>query len=149
MKHFLAALVILVSLSACNTQKPASEAGPDASDTKQAPAVEKKERDISNETLVALDPDIQAYVDKVENTKAANDASGNAASKEALVKAYIEFGDYMQYSSPISPRQGKYHRALVEYRHALEIDPGNKKADGERMQIENIYSSMGRPIPGS
>jgi hypothetical protein len=53
----------------------------------------------------------------------------------------------MTYESPVSPRQGKYHRALIEYRHATQLDPHNQKALKEIQQIEDIYRSMGRPIP--
>ena len=42
----------------------------------------------------------------------------------------------------------KVCRALIEYRHALELDPDNEKAQIEIAQIEDIYRSMNRPIPG-
>ena len=146
MKILLASLAMLLAVSACNTQKPASEA---EGDSQQAATVEKKQRDISTETLVGLDPDIQEYADRVAEAQAAFETDGDGSSRTALLDAYIAFGDYMQYNSPVSPRQGKYHRALVEYRQALELDPGNSKVQGEIAQIEGIYKSMGRPIPGS
>jgi hypothetical protein len=150
MKPILAALAIALALTACNSQKPASDAEADGTAVEQAaPAVEKKQRDISTETLVKIDPDIQTYADHVDEAKAAFEASGDKDSKEALIAAYVEFGDYMQYTSNVSPRQGKYYRALVEYRHARDLDPDNVKVQGEIDQIEGIYRSMGRPIPGS
>jgi tetratricopeptide (TPR) repeat protein len=106
------------------------------------------QRDVSTETLLQIDSDIQSYADAVDAAKAAFDADANAANKEQLVKAYVAFGDYMQYESSVSPRQGKYHRALIEYRHALELDPGSTKITAEIAQIEDIYKSMGRPVPG-
>lgn len=104
-------------------------------------------RDVSNETLVALDPEIQTYIDRVAEAKAAV-KEDDAESQMALIESYVAFGDYMTYDSPVTPRQGKYHRALIEYRHALELDPDHQKAQVEIAQIEDIYRSMNRPIPG-
>ncbi|MFA6234289.1 MAG: hypothetical protein WC824_08910 [Bacteroidota bacterium] len=136
--------VILLStvflLSACgqkqDTPPDTSAEQPSAAATQSAPA-----RDISTAALVKIDEDIQKYSDAVDAAKSKGD-------KVKLLKAYVAFGDYMQYESSVSPREGKYHRALVEYRNALELDPGNQKIVSEITQIEDIYRSMGRPIPG-
>lgn len=139
-------LVAAVLLVACNTEKPAADATatPQPSATAQSAAP----RDVSTATLVAIDEDIQPYADAVDAAREAYEAEASDAAKAALVKAYVDFGDYMQYDSSVSPRQGKYHRALLEYRHALDLEPGNANVLGEIAQIEEIYRGMGRPIPG-
>ncbi|MDX9757646.1 MAG: hypothetical protein RBU27_00655 [Bacteroidota bacterium] len=139
-------LVAVVFLVACNTEKPAADATatPQPSATAQSAAP----RDVSTATLVAIDEDIQPYADAVDAAREAYEAEASDAAKAALVKAYVDFGDYMQYDSSVSPRQGKYHRALLEYRHALDLEPGNANVLGEIAQIEEIYRGMGRPIPG-
>lgn len=106
-------------------------------------------QDVTDATMLKLDPGMEVYIDKVKEARAAYDKTPNDMTKATLVKAYNAFGDYMQYQSPVSPRAGKYHRALMEYKHALALDPHNEKATKEATQIENVYRSMGRPIPNS
>jgi hypothetical protein len=36
---------------------------------------------------------------------------------------------------------------LKKYRRVLELDPGNTEASENKKQIEDIYQSMGMPIP--
>jgi tetratricopeptide (TPR) repeat protein len=142
--YILSALLLLTV--ACSKQQGADEKqqADSAAENADAPA----QRDISTATLVQIDPEIQKYEDAVAAAKKSYDAGQSGDSKAALVKAFTDFGDYMQYESPVSPRQGKYHRALIEYRHALVLDPGSSKILGEITQIEDIYRSMGRPVPG-
>jgi tetratricopeptide (TPR) repeat protein len=140
MKTAIFFLSTIVLFSACGQKQDATseqaKEQPAAGMTQTPPA-----RDISTAALVKIDEDIQKYADDVEAAKSKGD-------KVQLTQAYVAFGDYMQYASSVSPREGKYHRALVEYRKALELDPTNQKVVNEITQIEDIYRSMGRPIPG-
>jgi ABC-type enterochelin transport system substrate-binding protein len=151
MKYTLLALVVAFALTGCDTtnkqaaEQAAQQGAPQTAANTQAPA----KQDISTEALAKIDPDVVTYDEAVAKAKSAYDAKKDAASKTALVEAYVRFADYMTYESPVSPRQGKYHRALVEYRHALALDAGNEKVLKEISQIEDIYRSMGRPIPGA
>ena len=45
------------------------------------------------------------------------------------------------------PPKKKYRPALRRYRRVLELDPSNKEAAANKKQIEDIYESMGMPIP--
>ena len=140
------AMLAVTLLGACNTK---NEAADGAQPQTGAPAVATEgKRDVSTATLVAIDPEIKSFDEAVATAKSAYDKQSNDANKTALIDAYMRFADYMQYESPVSPRQGKYHRALIEYRHVLELDPANEKAEAEIKQIEDIYRSMGREIPG-
>lgn len=143
---FLAAVL----LSACSQQNETEETAGDAAQEMSTSAEQSKtpDRDVSTEALVKIDPAIQEYADKVEREKSAYEKQPDEEGKAELVNAYVEFADYMTYESPVSPREGKYHRALIEYRHALELDPDNSKVIAEIQQIEDIYRSMNRPIPG-
>ncbi len=150
MKNIAVLAMTVLLLSACSQQNETEETAGDAaqemsSSTEQANTAD---RDISTETLVKIDPAIQEYADEVEREKRAFEKQPDEESRAELVNAYVEFADYMTYESPVSPREGKYHRALIEYRHALELDPGNSKVIAEIQQIEDIYRSMNRPIPG-
>ncbi len=125
-----------------------SAAGRSAAGRSAAESETRPKRDISNAALIAIDEDIRKFTDDLDAAKSAFETAPSEGNKKKLILAYVALGDYMQYDSSVSPREGKYHRALVEYRHALELDPGNQKITGEIAQIEDIYRSMGRPIPG-
>ena len=106
-------------------------------------------QDISIAALAAVDPSVVSYQTAVDKAKKSYDAKHDDASKKTLVDAYIAFASYMTYDSPVTPRQGKYRKALIEFRHALTLDPENAKVKNEIEQIEAIYRDMGRPIPSS
>lgn len=146
MNKTLVFLFTAALLAACQpkpSEETTGQAKPAAGAEQAAP-----KRDVSTATLVKIDEDIQPFADAVDAAKKSYDSDTSPANKEKLLNAYVAFGDYMQYESGVSPRQGKYHRALIEYRHALELSPGNEKILGEIAQIEDIYRSMNRPIPG-
>ncbi|MDW8467488.1 MAG: hypothetical protein RML35_15420 [Chloroherpetonaceae bacterium] len=73
--------------------------------------------------------------------------SGKAQEKKAeLVKAYMEFANYMTFSAPVPPAI-KYQPALKAYQRVLELEPNHAEAMKNKQQIEEIYKAMGRPIP--
>jgi tetratricopeptide (TPR) repeat protein len=139
-------LTAILLLSACGEKQETDET---VDKGYQSEMAEAPERDISNEALLEIDGNIQPYIDAVEASYTAHQENPGDATRQALVDAYVDFGDYMQYDTDVTPRQGRYHRALIEYRHALELDPDNQKVIDEIAQIEEIYESMGRPIPAS
>lgn len=142
--------ITVLLLSACSQQNETEKTAGDTAQEMNASAEKSgtSDRDISTEALVKIDPAIQEYADKVEREKNAYQKQPDEESRAELVNAYVEFADYMTYESPVSPREGKYHRALIEYRHALELAPDNSKVIAEIQQIEDIYRSMNRPVPG-
>jgi hypothetical protein len=146
----IAAALLIVVVSGCEPRKEhgkeavAQSAG-ERPDPKNTPP--PAHQDVSTATLAGIDPGIQAFADAVEKARSSYDKKSSPAAKAALVDTYVKFGDYMQYESPVSPRKGKYRRALMEYRHALQLDPQNSKVQKEIQQIEEIYRSMNRPIP--
>ena len=146
MKYVLLPLLMVFALSACQ-QETAEDMNTDEQQNPQMEAQKQPDADISTATLAEIDPLVEDFSNGVDKAQKRYDEDPSQANKEALVKAYVAFGDYMTYESPVSPRKGKYRRALQEYRHALELDPSNEKVLAEIKQIEDIYKSMGRPIP--
>ncbi|GAB4365758.1 MAG: hypothetical protein OHK0021_09350 [Bryobacter sp.] len=70
----------------------------------------------------------------------------DAAVKTTLVEALVGAGDSYMYNNQLPPVR-KYPTALRFYRRAVELDKNNKVAKDNVATIENIYKSMGRPVP--
>ena len=73
-------------------------------------------------------------------------APKSAESQKAFVDAYVGQGDTLMNDASLPPRM-KYPQALKAYRKALEYDKANKHALAQIKTIEDIYKSMGRPVP--
>lgn len=67
--------------------------------------------------------------------------------KKALGQALADRGYAKMMDEDAAPRV-KYRAALADYRLALKADPNNAKAKENKKTIEDIYKSMGRPVPG-
>lgn len=67
-------------------------------------------------------------------------------NKKALIEKHMAAGNYLMFQAELNPKK-KYGPALKHFKRVLELDPGNQEAMNNRMQIEDIYNSMGRPIP--
>ena len=73
------------------------------------------------------------------------DAKQPAVAK-ALIGAHMAKADFFMTNDSVAPRL-KYTTALREYRKVLTYDKANKKATDNIKVIEDIYKSMGRPVP--
>ena len=76
---------------------------------------------------------------KYQKTKSDDD-------KKAAVEKQMEAANYLMFQADLPPKK-KYRPALRRYRRVLELDPSNKEAAANKKQIEDIYESMGMPIP--
>jgi hypothetical protein len=85
-----------------------------------------------------------------ELSKAAYDFENNFKKdnnlKKELVTKHMAAGNYLMFDANLSPKK-KYRPALKHYRRVLELDANNAEAQRNKTQIEEIYTSMGRPIP--
>jgi tetratricopeptide (TPR) repeat protein len=147
MQRFSILLLAIFLIAGCSKEQVDGQSENGSTTTTTDGNAQMPKQDISDKTLTGIDGHISLYIDKLATAKNNYEAQGSDETKANLVNAYIAFGDYMTYESPVSPRKGKYRRALLEYRHALELDPDNEKVLTEIKQIEDIYASMGRPIP--
>ena len=68
------------------------------------------------------------------------------AIKAALTDANMALGDFNMFNEQMPPFR-KYPAALRAYRQVLTYDKANKKAATNIKTIEDIYKSMGRPVP--
>lgn len=83
---------------------------------------------------------------KVEELQKAYESDTSEARKKELVTALVSNADYYMYKAELPPRE-KYTKALALYRRALKLDPENETAKDSIQTIEDIYRSMGRPVP--
>lgn len=71
----------------------------------------------------------------------------DAKLKDAYVKATVNLADAYMFNDALPPRE-KYRNALQFYREVLKTDSKNEHAMAAKTTIEEIYKSMGRPVPG-
>ncbi|MBN8585094.1 MAG: hypothetical protein J0M37_08355 [Ignavibacteria bacterium] len=96
--------------------------------------------------------DTQGDTKAVEMMKAADDAeakylkSKSDADKKEYITKQMGAANYLMFEANLSPKK-KYKPALQRYNKVLEIDPKNAEAMENKKQIEDIYQSMGMPIP--
>lgn len=65
-------------------------------------------------------------------------------------KNYIELSNKLAYETMMAryiPSKERYPKSLKLYRAVLKVDPKNETATMWKQQIEDIYRSLGRPIP--
>lgn len=106
--------------------------------------------------LVAADPAVEQakkkiadkkYDEAITSLESAHKAKPKSPElQKALVDAYMAKADYFMTAESVPPRQ-KYPEALRSYRKVLAYDKDNAKAKQNVAMIEDIYKSMGRPIP--
>jgi hypothetical protein len=81
--------------------------------------------------------------DDSENNYKKNNTEQN---KKELIAKHMAAGNYLMFEAKLSPKK-KYGPALKQFKRVLELDPANQDAMNNKTQIEDIYTSMGRPIP--
>jgi hypothetical protein len=73
-------------------------------------------------------------------------AAAVTADKQRQAQQLAEEAEKIMLDPDLPPRD-KYPKALGMFRDALKIDPGNALATQSITLIEDIYKSMGRPVP--
>ncbi len=88
--------------------------------------------------------DTAALDAKIEQAEAKAKAAGaSKTDKQAAAAAYLERANVFYTASNPS----LYKFALRDFRRTLKYDPANEVARDRKQQIEEIYKSMGRPVP--
>jgi len=104
----------------------------------QAPHAQgHQDMDLGKAPTVTATSDLDAKIAKLEKA---------GGSKKELSELYSQRGNARMMDNQASPHV-KYIAALHDFRHALQLYPGNKQAAQNKTLIETIYKGMGRPIP--
>ncbi len=110
----------------------------------------KNDQNSQDQTNTESEGKGDAKADQVQ--KEADDADAkyektkSDADKKIAIDKQLTAANYLMFEANLSPKK-KYKPALKRYRRVLELDPGNKEAQENKQQIEDIYQSMGMPIP--
>jgi hypothetical protein len=95
----------------------------------------------------ASDPDVDKLVAAAQKLeKQAKAKPKDAKLKLKVAEAFYQAGHTMMMSPKLAPRV-KYRGALAHFRTTLKYNSKHVKAAEEKKTIEDIYKSMGRPVP--
>lgn len=92
------------------------------------------------------DQKAEQLVKEADDADAKYQKSKSDADKMTCITKQLTAANYLMFEANLSPKK-KYKPALQRYRRVLELDPSNKEAKDNKQQIEDIYQSMGMPIP--
>ena len=133
-----------------NNQKPQQNQQQQPGDKNQMPD-DSIHRNLSK-TNTDNTKDTEGDTKAQDMMKAADDAeakyvkSKSDADKKEYITKQMGAANYLMFEANLSPKK-KYKPALQRYNKVLEIDPKNAEAMENKKQIEDIYQSMGMPIP--
>lgn len=92
------------------------------------------------------DPKSEEYMKIADDAEAKYLKSKSDSDKKDYITKQMTAANYLMFEANLSPKK-KYKPALQRYNKVLEIDPKNAEAMENKKQIEDIYQSMGMPIP--
>jgi len=92
------------------------------------------------------DPKADQLSKEADDADAKFQKTKSDADKNTCILKQLTAANYLMFEANLSPKK-KYKPALKRYNRVLEIDPGNSEAMENKKQIEDIYTSMGMPIP--
>ena len=135
MKPILAILALILVITV-NAQKPPTTGGP-----KGVKEAQQDTQQVSDATLKKLEATYTA-------TKASYDKNPKDAKlKKKYVDATYAVGLGRMYSVSLPPRL-KYTSALTAFREVLKADPKHGGAKKDYKMIADIYTKMGKAVPG-
>lgn len=86
------------------------------------------------------------YTNEADEADSKYVKSKSEKDKQECILKQMKAANYLMFEADLPPKE-KYKPALQRYRRVLELDPKNEEAAANKMQIEDIYRSMGKPIP--
>lgn len=94
----------------------------------------------------ANDPKAEQMIKDADDAEAQYKKTNSETDKKNCINKQLSAANYLMFEAALSPKK-KYKPALQRYRRVLELDPKNTEAAENRKQLEDIYESMGMPVP--
>ncbi|MCC6866472.1 MAG: hypothetical protein IT280_09980 [Ignavibacteria bacterium] len=149
-------LVILFIFTSCtkevpkellNTQKPQQDQQQVEKNTIPDDSIHRNiKQNSENQTDTKGDPKADEYMKAADDAEAKYTKSKSDIDKKEYILKQMTAANYLMFEANLSPKK-KYRPALQRYNKVLEIDPKNAEAMANKKQIEDIYESMGMPVP--
>ena len=107
----------------------------------------KQEQQTESDTSKSKgDPKADQLTKVADEADAKYQQTKSEADKKECITKQLTAANYLMFEANLSPKK-KYKPALQRYRRVLELDPNNMEAAENKKQIEDIYQSMGMPVP--
>ena len=105
-------------------------------------------KDKSEDTKIDVKGDTKAeqLVKEADDADSKYQKTKSETDKRVCINKQLSAANYLMFEANLSPKK-KYRTALLRYRRVLELDPNNSEAAENKKQIEDIYQSMGMPVP--
>jgi len=108
--------------------------------------VQQDKTQTENNSAGQRDEKAETLVNTADESLAKYNSDKSESNKKDVVAACVAAANYLMLEANLPARE-KYRPALKYYRKVLELDPKNEEAMKNKKQIEDIYESMGMPIP--
>lgn len=148
MKKITIAVLSLILISGCSKMEEKKPAGDNKNPSNETVDPHSNMSGSKSDNKSSSQKDDKA----TELVNLANDAiekySGDKSdgNKKEAVSTCLAAANYLMFEAGL-PAKEKYRPALKYYRKVLELDPKNSEAMTNKKQIEDIYESMGMPVP--
>lgn len=148
MKKIISLLAITVLLSSCSKmqeKKPTGESKMPGQENSKMPNSGSNSQ-TENNSSGQKDEKAETLVKQADDSYTKYTGDKSEGNKKQVVSSCMAAANYLMFEAGLPPRE-KYRPALKYYRKVLEADPKNEEALKNKKQIEDIYESMGLPIP--
>lgn len=104
------------------------------------------ENQSGNENQNMGDEKVLKYTSEADESDLQYQKSKSEKDKKECINKQLKAANYLMFEADL-PSKEKYKPALMRYRRVIELDPKNEEALANKQQIEDIYRSLGKPIP--
>lgn len=148
MNKIIILLLISFFASSCSKMQEKKPTGDTKTPGTEIPKTPKSENNTQKENKSSdmKDEKAETLVKSAEDAITNYSADKSAENKNKVVAKCLAAGNYLMFEADLPPKE-KYRPALKYYRKVLEADPSNAEAIKNKTQIEDIYKSMGMPVP--
>jgi len=136
---FILPLLVGLLLAGCNDNIEVGQS-PDAKTEQKQPPIDSTPTQKPSADLAALEKASTAA--RAELAKAPKDPELIKKTSDTIYKE----AEAVLVAPELAPKD-KYPKALRLYREVVKMDPQNQGAKDSIQTIEDIYKSMGRPVP--